>query len=73
VITRRNRKDSEVFLYNKNADMMQCKAGYLSYKNDRWAEIRMTGCCIILTLRNAGTVPLRRDVTKKEHEQKYTA
>jgi hypothetical protein len=35
VITRGNRKDSEVFMYNKDADMMQCKAGYLSYKKEK--------------------------------------
>jgi len=31
--------DSEVFMYNKDADMMQCRAGYLSYKKEK----RQTG------------------------------
>jgi len=35
VITMGNRKDSEVFMYNKDADMMQCRAGYLSYKKEK--------------------------------------
>ena len=31
----RRRKDSEAFMHNKDADMMQCKAGYLSYKKEK--------------------------------------
>ena len=35
VITKGNRKDEDKFIYNKDADMMQCPAGHLSYRKEK--------------------------------------